>query len=85
MANIVIHVWKNLEKKPVSNFWSLAKTKRYFVVFLIIIQKGGTHILKIKIRIFRILLFLGIRKFRIRNFRILVFRIRNFRIRKFRI
>ena len=60
---------------------SLKKT--LFVGFFIKL-KGGTHILKIKIRNFRIF-YLGIRKFRIRNFRILVFRIRNFQIRKFRI
>ena len=46
--------------------------------------KGGTHILKIKIRNF-LIFYLIIRKFQIRNFRILVFRIRKFRIRKFQI
>ena len=75
---------ENWKKKPRLKIilW-LAEKNRYLLVFLIIL-KEGTHILKIKIRNFRIF-YLRIRKFRIRNYRILVFRIRKIRIRKFQI
>ena len=82
-----MHVWQNVPKQPRLKISVLTKKKLLFIAFLFslyILEKGVTHILKIRIRNFRIF-YLRIRKFRIRNFQILVFRIRKFRIRNFRI
>ena len=79
VANNFIHGWKIGKKNHDSKCFCARKTVISWIFMLI--KKGGMHILKTKIRNFRIF-YLWIRKFRIRNFRILVFRIRNFRIRQ---